>query len=134
MTQVISRAWICPRSSSSTCWPALGVETGCGLVHQHDGGVVHERPGDGYPLALAAGEVRGLVRLPLGQIEFLEESLGPLTVLPPDTPGQVRHQQQVLQRGQIGDEVVVLEHQAHVIPAEGGRLRRSTQMDRLARK
>ena len=34
---------------------ALGVQVGGGLVRQHNGGIVYERPGDGHALLLPAG-------------------------------------------------------------------------------
>ena len=56
----------------------LGVEVGGGLVGEDDGGLGDEGPGDGHALALAAGEVVGLLFDLLLQAHFLDHALGPV--------------------------------------------------------
>lgn len=52
---------------------AFGVEAGGGLVGQQDGGPVDERPGDGYPLLLAAGQLAGQAASAAGQAKLLQQ-------------------------------------------------------------
>ena len=39
----------------------LGVEVAGGLIREQDGGIIDEGPGNGHPLLLSAGELRGFV-------------------------------------------------------------------------
>src|SRR4029453_13811639 len=49
------------------------VEITGGVVGQHDRGVVGERPRDGHPLLLAAGELRRIVMSSIGQSDIGDE-------------------------------------------------------------
>ena len=59
----------------------LGVEVSGGLVGEDDGGAVDEGAGDGDALALAAGELVGLVHHAGAEVDGLEHGLGALGAL-----------------------------------------------------
>ena len=52
------------------------VEVAGRLVGQHQRGVIHQRPGDGHALHLAAGHLRRLVLGPIGQADAIQKHLG----------------------------------------------------------
>ena len=92
---------------------AVGVEVARRLVGEDDLGLVHEGPGDGDALLLAAGELARLVIGPLSQTdqgEGFEPRL--LGVLASDA-GVVAGQEDVLEGGEGRDQVEVLEDEAH---------------------
>src|SRR5713101_3923965 len=51
------------------------------LIRQQDRRPVHQRPGDGHPLLLPAGELAGVVLRPVGQTHSFERLLGALLPL-----------------------------------------------------
>ncbi len=50
--------------------PHLGVEVGQRLVHEEHRRPAHDGPGQGHPLALAAGELAGLAVEQAGQAQL----------------------------------------------------------------
>ena len=75
--------------------PGDGVEGGEGLVHQDDGGILHHRPGEGDPLALAAGQ-----------------GVGPFVGLIRDAdPGQ-----QVVRARRVGTDAAQPGAKGHILP------------------
>ena len=62
--------------------PGDFVEVAGGLVGKQDVRIVHESPGDGHPLALAAGELAGPVPQAVTEAERLEKRRGPGPALP----------------------------------------------------
>ena len=101
--------------------PKLGVQVGQRLVEQEDLGVADDGPAHGHPLALAAGELGGLL------VELLREAqdLRRRQDLLVDHVGVLLAQRQgkghVLIDGHVAVEGVVLEHHGHV-PILGGGL------------
>ena len=63
-----------------------GVERAGGLVGQQDRRIVHQRPGDGHALALAARKLAGLVQHAVFQIHLFQSRLGLLGALVGGTP------------------------------------------------
>ena len=91
----------------------LGVERRGRLVEEHELGVHRQRPGDGDALLLAAGELRREGVVLVGQPDLLE-------VVPGDPLGlglaSLEHPSlgdgEVLEHGQVREEVELLEHHA----------------------
>ena len=54
----------------------FGIEIAGGLVAPDDGGLIDEGAGDGDALALAAGELGGLVLGPVAQLHEVERGFG----------------------------------------------------------
>ena len=96
----------------------LGVEGRGRLVEEHERGIVHERPADGHPLALAARELAGQVVAPVGQAQLVEQLIGPLPGGGPGPPAQLVDHQQVLAGGEERHQVHGLEHEADPVAAE----------------
>ena len=86
-----------------------------GLVAQQQARVFGQGPGDGHPLLLPAGELRGEVLQPVGQAHLLQHLPGVQGVL-----AELGRDLHVLQRREVGDQVVKLEDKAHLRAAEGG--------------
>jgi hypothetical protein len=101
----------------------LRVEVGRGLVGQDDEGPRHQRPGDGYPLALAARELVGLVLQPVGEAHFLDEVPHYLRAR---LPGQGSPEQEgkldVLEDVEDRNEIEGLEDEADLLAAVAGQL------------
>ena len=88
------------------------VEVGGGLVGEEQRRVVDERPGDGHPLLLPAGQVTGPMRSAVGQAEPVEELVGPVPAAPAAHAGDQERRLDVLARREARDEVEGLEHDA----------------------
>jgi len=87
-----------------------GIGVGRGLVGQDHGRA--EGPGDGHPLHLAAGQVRGLVVHAVGQVDLLEHLRGPCTPFPGlDSPEEQR-QLAGLEGAGVGQQVEAPEDEA----------------------
>jgi hypothetical protein len=89
------------------------VEVAGGLVGQQQRRLVHERPGDGDTLALAAGE-QGRQRLGLvGHAQLLQQRHGPAAGggPAPRSPAEETLQLDVVQDGEVLDQVEGLEHE-----------------------
>ena len=89
-----------------------GVQIGQRLIQQQDLGPLHQRPGDGHPLLLAAGELAGL---PLQKISDLHQLCHFLRAFPDLLFFDfLIHQgkRNVLLHGHVGIEGVVLENEA----------------------
>ncbi len=100
------------------CSAGFGVEVAGGFVGEEEGGLVHEGTGDGDALALAAGEFGWEVGGAVGEADFLEEVLGAGDVVGGDFGGGEFGEEDILQRRELGEEVVVLENEADVLGAE----------------
>jgi hypothetical protein len=79
-------------------------------------------PGDGDPLALAAGQVVGEVVGPLGQAELVEGGAGDPAGRGGAGAVELEGHGDVLERGQAGEQVVVLEDEADGATAQRRRL------------
>ena len=83
--------------------------------------------GDGHPLLLAAGQLMGVMVRPVAQAHLGQQAAGflfqlivdlaaVLLVVGPFPGQQLTRQHDVLQRGVLGEQVEVLEHQTEVQP------------------
>ncbi len=92
------------------------VERRGGLVEQHDLGLHGQRPGDRHALLLAAGEARGIGLGLVRQADLVEQLLaqrpGRLAVHALQLSGRQRH---VFHAVEVGEQIEVLEHHAHVL-------------------
>ena len=100
----------------------LRIEVAGGLVGQQQPRLEAQRPGQRHPLLLAAGELAGPVVEPVGQPHLRQHLLGAARASaagqPPDQPGH----HGVLERGELGQQVVALEDEADRLVAEAGQL------------
>ena len=116
MTAVVVPSSRLTRSiTSSTTTPVCDVERPGRLVAQQHVGPLGDRPRDRHALLLAAGQLRREVVQPLAQADQL--------AAPPRAAsgrGDLGDQGDVLARGQAGDQVVELEHEADVLAAVAG--------------
>ena len=86
------------------------VEVAGRLVGEDQRRLVDQRPGDAHPLLLAAGELARQVAQALPEAHPAQRLLGLAAV---GHAVDVLRQHDVLQRGEIGDEMELLEDQAH---------------------
>ena len=100
----------------------LGVEVAGGFVGEDDGGVVDKGAGDGDALALAAGELVGLVHHAGAEIDGLEDGLCALEALGGGGAVIDEGQLDVVQRGGAGEQVEGLEDEADLLVADAGEL------------
>ena len=99
-------------SSASTSCELLRVELAGGLVEQDQRRVGHDRARDGHPLLLAARELARVVVQPVVQADDAERDAHPLLALLLREPGEQERQLHVLERGEDGQQVERLEHEA----------------------
>ena len=97
---------------------AFGVEGAGGLVGKDDAAAVHERPGDGNALLLAAGKLIGLVFQLVRQAQIRKQGLGPIKARLFVHPGVNGGQGHVFRGGQRGEQVVALEDESDAPPAQ----------------
>ena len=109
-----------PSSIRSAIW-TRDVEAGEGLVEQQHVGVGGQRPGDGDPLGLAAGE---LARLAVGEVadaEAVQPVAGERLPRPPRLTPRARGPKATLSRArQVGEEQLALEDQPDLALADRG--------------
>ena len=101
-----------PRQRGHHLRPGVAVQIARRLVGQDDAGIVHQRPGDGHPLLLPTGELRGLVPHPIGQSDHLQQATRPLPALGRGHAGKEHGEFHVLGRRHRRDEVEGLKHEA----------------------
>ena len=92
----------------------LGIEGAEGLIEQQHPGLHRQGPGQGHPLALAAGELGGETRsvaLQLHQIEQLIDAALDRLLLP---AAQLQAKGHVLAHGAVLEQGEVLKHEAHL--------------------
>ena len=97
-----------------------GVEGPGGLVGEDDLGAADESAGDGDSLLLAAGELSGAVGETVADAQGCDDGVLPVRV--GGTVGQAGGQEDVLLRGEGGQEVEGLEDEAELVAAHGGQL------------
>ena len=97
---------------------AFGVERAGGFVGKDDAAAVHERPGDGNALLLAAGKLVGLVLQLVRQAQIREQGLGPVKARLFVHPGVYGGKGHVFRGGQRGEQVVALEDEPDALPAQ----------------
>jgi hypothetical protein len=110
----------------------FGVEVAGGLVGEDDGGVVDQGAGDGDALALAAGELVGLVVHARFEADVGERLLGALDALGGGRAVVDERQLDVVQRGGAGQQVEGLEDEADFLVADAGELVVVQLADQLA--
>ena len=88
------------------------VQSSGGLVRQHDIRVIHQRPGNGHPLHLAAGHLIGLFVQLISQPHLCKRRNGPLPPLAFSDAGNGQRQFHVGQHRLMGDQVIALKHKA----------------------
>ena len=96
----------------------MAVQVAGGLVSQDDSGLGDQRPGDGHPLLLAAGEVAGIagqLALQIQKAHDLPEE-GLVLLLAVQTDGE----DDVLIGSEVGDQVVILKDETDPLAAEDG--------------
>jgi hypothetical protein len=98
----------------------LGVEVAGGFVGEDDGGLVDQGAGDGDALALAAGELVGLVHHAGAEVDGLEDGLGAGDALGGGGAVVDEGQLDVVQRGGAGEQVEGLEDEADLLVADAG--------------
>ena len=102
----------------------LGVEGAGGLIGENHGRTVDEGAGYGHALFLTAGEFVGLMGGSIGQSHEVEQFLG--TLLGPSS-GEARNigwNHNILNRRELRQELMKLEHEAEVLIAEIGQFLR----------
>ena len=97
-----------------------GVEGPGGLVGEDDLGAADESAGDGDSLLLAAGELSGAVGEAVADAQGCDDGVMPVRV--GGAVGQAGGQEDVLLRGEGGQEVEGLEDEAELVAAHGGQL------------
>lgn len=107
--------------------PILNIQGGGRLVDEEKLRCIDQRPNDRYALLLADAQLSsGPAPQVCGQVYGIEESQGVLSGLPAGS--EVRCQEYVIEDGQVGDQVELLEHDADVpgakaIPLPGAQTR-----------
>lgn len=97
----------------------LCVEAARRLVGQYHGGVVDKGTGHGHALFLATGQFAGLMRSTVGQSQQIQHfDGGRLGFAAPQTGYQGGYHD-VLQRSELGQQLVELEDEADAAVAEG---------------
>jgi hypothetical protein len=91
-----------------------------GLVGEHDGRLGDQRPRHRYPLLLAAGKLGGAVGAAILEADGTNQLLepGPVGLV----AGDRERQDQVLLRGQHGQEVEELEDEAELVATQFGQI------------
>ena len=92
--------------------PQARVEGGERLVQQHERRFDGERPGEGYALLLATGELVGIAPFQPAQPDHVQQLANPLPA--PLTPGQA--EADVLFHRQVREQAPVLGHEADTSP------------------
>ena len=114
---------------------AVGVvQVAAGLVGQDDQRVRRERAGHRRPLLLAARERRRTVGHPPGQPHGGEQLLGPRAGPALVLPGDQQRQHDVLQRGELPEQVMELEHESELPVPHRGEGRRDRARRRAGRR
>src|SRR5581483_78528 len=98
----------------------LRVEVAGRLVGKDDFGIVDERAGDAHPLLLTAGEMRRQVMRALAQANARQRFERFLLI---GHAVEVLREHDVLQRGQVGDQMELLEDEANLFGAHARQVR-----------
>ena len=95
----------------------VGVQRAGGLIRQNHRRISRQRPGDGHPLLLAAGELHGLVLQLVAQAHQLQCQLRPLMALRLGHPGVHQRHLHVFLQIQLGQQVILLKNEPqHLVP------------------
>ena len=96
--------------------PGAGVQRRQRLVQQQQGGLAGQRPGQGHSLGLAAGQLAGLAVGQGVEAEPAEPVAGHAPGLLAAGAAGAGPEGHVLRHGQVREQPVVLEHEAHGPP------------------
>ena len=96
----------------------LRVERPRGLIGEDNLGVVDERPRHGSPLPLATAELCGFVLETLTEAQVVEQFACAVIGVGPLVSANERWYRHVLERGELRQQLVELEHEANVAVAE----------------
>ena len=99
-----------------------GVQRSGGLVGQHEPGLGDEGPGHGAPLLLPAGHLVGVFVQQFPDTQGLGQGGEAALHLRVFFPRQHQGEKDVVPEGKGVQQVEILEHEAQVVPAEGGQL------------
>ncbi len=110
---VPTSSWI-RRISSRSCVAHPGVEGGQRLVEQEHAGADGERASERDPLLLAAGHLPGVAPRERRQADELERLAGAAAALAGTHAAHPQAERDIVQRGQVREQAVRLEHHAHV--------------------
>ena len=102
--------------------PGVGVEGAGGLVGQDQRRIADQRPGDGDALLLAARQLVGLAAQLVAQAHLFQHRLGAGPALAAGHPRVDQGHLHVAHQVQFGQKVVLLEHKAQHLVADGGKL------------
>jgi hypothetical protein len=112
-------------SKNSSCISrGLGVEVAGRLVTQQQPGRQQQRPGQRHPLLLAARQLARPVGQALAQPDPHQQALGLLGALAPVHAADQAGHHGVFQRGELGQQMMELEHEADRAIAKLGEVRR----------
>ena len=109
-----------------------GIEVACRLIGQDDRRVVHERPGNGDPLLLAAGKLVRMMVFPAFEPDALQRLPRPFLPFLGRQPVVQHGQFDIFEGRGAGQQVETLEHKAElsvpdlgqVVPGKAARYRR----------
>src|SRR5581483_11227587 len=90
------------------------------LVGQHHEWRVGQGAGDRHPLALAAGQGGGEVGCAVFEVDLLEQFVRAFASAPRRGAGEQRRELDVLERGELVDQVEGLEHEPEGVAVGGG--------------
>jgi len=96
----------------------VGVQRAGGLVGEDDRRFSHQRPGDGDPLLLSAGELVWPVPQLAAQAHQLQGDPDPLVPLSSRDPGVHHGRLHILQQGELWEQVVLLKDKAQQFIAD----------------
>ena len=100
----------------------MGVQRTGGLVGQDQGRVADQRPRDGNALLLAARKLVGLAFQFIAQAHLLQHRLGAGPALAAGYPGVDQGHFHITHQVQLGQKVILLEHEAQHLVADSGKL------------
>ena len=100
----------------------LGVQVTGRLIGEDDVGVTYDRTGDGYTLALTAGELRREMSHTVAQADLLQHGLGQLAALRGRDLAIEQGKLHVVQHVQGIDQVEALEDETQLLVTESGQL------------
>lgn len=92
----------------------LFIQRAEGFVHQHQLRFEHQRPGQGHPLLLAAGQLRGITLGEGVQLDHAQDALYAITNVALVQAAHGQRERQVFGDRHVREQSVVLEHHADV--------------------
>ncbi len=109
-----------------------GVQGREGLVHQQDGRIGRQRPGQAHALLHAARQLVGIAGAPGAQAHLLQRGLGLLLALGLVGAGQLQAEGRVVQHRHVRHQRKGLEHHGDVLAAQRAQIALAQGIDVLA--